>query len=149
MTESYAYALEYDYPCHHLSWYCPNMPRVESSSEDPSHLGVYVGLFYSLPKVVVNPDIFVHLLEKLFQSLWWLPGEILHHWSWLKPLDHSFDNNLIWHHCRLSLEAQKPSDIRLQVFLMVLHALEQGLGSYCLRLETLKAGYQHVLQLLP
>jgi hypothetical protein len=32
---------------------------------------------------------------------------------------------------------------------MVLHTLEQGLDSYWLRLETLKASYQHVLQLLP
>jgi hypothetical protein len=32
---------------------------------------------------------------------------------------------------------------------MVLRALEQGLGSYWLRLETLKVGYQHVLKLFP
>jgi hypothetical protein len=32
---------------------------------------------------------------------------------------------------------------------MVLHALEQGLGSYWLHLETLKASYQYILQLLP
>jgi hypothetical protein len=32
---------------------------------------------------------------------------------------------------------------------MVLRTLEQCLGSNCLRLETLEAGYQHVLQLLP
>jgi hypothetical protein len=40
-------------------------------------------------------------------------------------------------------------DICLQVFFMVLRALEQGLDSYRFRLETIKAGYQHVLQLLP
>jgi hypothetical protein len=43
----------------------PDMPRVEPSSEDPSRLGVFVGLFSSLPKVIVSPDIFVHLLQKL------------------------------------------------------------------------------------
>jgi hypothetical protein len=32
---------------------------------------------------------------------------------------------------------------------MVLRTLEQCLGSYWLRLETLEASYQHVLQLLP
>jgi hypothetical protein len=32
---------------------------------------------------------------------------------------------------------------------MVLRALERSLSSYWLRLETLKTGYQHVLQLLP
>jgi hypothetical protein len=32
---------------------------------------------------------------------------------------------------------------------MVLHALEQSLSSFWLRLETLKASYQHVIQLLP
>jgi hypothetical protein len=84
----------------------PDMPGVESSSEAPSHLGVSVGLFSSSPKVIVSPDIFVHLLEKLFQSLWWLSGKILHHWSWSKPVDHSFDNNLVWHRWRLSPETQ-------------------------------------------
>jgi hypothetical protein len=92
---------------------CSDMHRVESFSEAPGHLGVSVGLFSSLPKVVVSLDIFVHLLEKLFQSLWWLPSEILRCWSWSNPLDHSFDNNLVWHRWRLSPETQKPSDIRL------------------------------------
>jgi hypothetical protein len=32
----------------------PDMPRVESSFEAPSHLGVSIGLFSSLPKVVVS-----------------------------------------------------------------------------------------------
>ena len=103
---------------------CSDMPRVEPSSKAPSHLGVSVGLFPSLSKVIIGPDVLIHLLEDLFQSLWWLPHKILHRWSWSKPLDHSFDNNLVWHHWRLILETQKPSDIRLEVFLMVLRALE-------------------------
>jgi hypothetical protein len=128
---------------------CSDMPRVEPSPEAPSHLGVSVGLFPSLSKVIIGPDVLVHLLQKLFQSLWWLPGKILHHRCWSEPFDHSLDDNLIWHRSCLGPESQKYSDICLQVFLMVLHALEQGLGSYWFRLETLKAGYQHVLQLLP
>jgi hypothetical protein len=53
------------------------MPRVEPSFEAPSHLGVSVGLFPSLSKVIIGPDVLIHLLQKLFQSLWWLPGKIL------------------------------------------------------------------------
>jgi hypothetical protein len=102
-----------------------------------------------LPKVIVGPDVFVHLLEELFQGLQWLPGKILCRWSWSEPLDHSFNGNFVLHRWRLSPKTQKPSDICLQVFLIVLRALEQSLGSYWLRLETLKAGYWHILQLLP
>jgi hypothetical protein len=39
-----------------------DMPRVESSSEAPGHLGVFVGFFPSLPKTIIDPDVFVHLL---------------------------------------------------------------------------------------
>ena len=76
-------------------------------------------------------------------------AKILHCRSWSEPLDHSFDDNLVWHRWRLGSESQKSLDICLQVLFMVLRTLEQGLGSYWLRLETLKASYQHVLQLLP
>jgi hypothetical protein len=96
----------------------------EPSPEAPSHLEVSVGLFYSLSQVIIGPDVLVHLLEELFQSFWWLSGKIQCRWSWSKPLDHSFDDNLVWPRWRLSPETQKPSDIRLQVFLMVLRALE-------------------------
>jgi hypothetical protein len=43
------------------------MPRVEPSSEAPSHLRVPVGLLHSLQKVIISPDILIHLLEELFQ----------------------------------------------------------------------------------
>jgi hypothetical protein len=33
------------------------MLRVEPSSEAPSHLGVSVGLFPYLPKVIIGPDV--------------------------------------------------------------------------------------------
>jgi hypothetical protein len=102
----------------------PDMPRVEPSPKAPSHLGVSVGLFSSLPKVIIDPDVLVHPLQKFFQSLWWLPGKILHRRSWSEPFDRSLDNNLIRHHWRLGPETQKPSDIRLQIFLMVICTLE-------------------------
>jgi hypothetical protein len=125
------------------------MPRVEPSSEAPSHLRIPVGLLPSLPKVIISPDVLIHLLEELFQSLQWLPSKILCYRSWSEPLDHSFDDNLIWHRWCLGLESPKSSNICLQVLFMVLCTLEQGFSSYWLRLETLKANYQHVLQLLP
>jgi hypothetical protein len=83
---------------------CFDMPRVESSSEAPSHLRIHVSLLPSLAKIIVSSDVFIHLLEELFQSLWWLPSKILRYRSWPEPLDHSFDDNLIWHHWRLGSE---------------------------------------------
>jgi hypothetical protein len=103
---------------------CLGMPRVEYPSEAPGHLVVFIGFFPSLPKVIMGPDVHVHLLQKLFQSLWWFLGEILGRRSRSEPFDHSFDNNLVQHRWRLSPEMQKPSDICLQVFLMILRALE-------------------------
>jgi hypothetical protein len=50
---------------------------MESSSEAPSHLKIHVSLLPSLAKIIVSSDIFIHLLEKLFQSLRWLPIKIL------------------------------------------------------------------------
>jgi hypothetical protein len=47
----------------------PDMPWMKPSSEAPSHLGVPVGLVPSLSEVIVGSDIFIHLLEKLFQGL--------------------------------------------------------------------------------
>jgi hypothetical protein len=72
--------------------------------------------------------------------MWWFPCKILSCGSWSKPLDHGLKDNLIGHCRRLSSQTQKPSDIRLQVLLMVLHALEQGLSSDWLRLKALEAG---------
>jgi hypothetical protein len=55
----------------------PDMPWLESSSKAPGHLRVSIGFFSSLSEVIVGSDILIHLLEKLLQSLWGLPGEIL------------------------------------------------------------------------
>jgi hypothetical protein len=108
---------------------CSDMPGMESSSEAPSHLRIPVRFFPSLAEILVSLDVFIHSLEDLFQGLWWLPCKILRCRSWSKPLDHGLDDNLIGHCRRLSSQSQEPSDVRLQVLLMVLRALEQGLGS--------------------
>jgi hypothetical protein len=120
---------------------CSDIPRVESSSEAPSDLRIPVSLLPSLAKIIVSSDVFIHLLEELFHSLQWLPSKILRCRSWPEPLDHSFDDNLIWHRWHLATNSQKSSDICLQVLFMALRTLEQGLGSYWLHLETLEASY--------
>jgi hypothetical protein len=121
------------------------MPRVDSSSEAPSHLRESVSFFPSLVEVVVRPDVLIHFLKQLLQGLRGFPGEVLGHRPWPKTLDHCLNDNLIGYCGCLCSESQKPSDIRLKVFLMVLCALEQGLSCDWLRLEALKTGDQHVL----
>jgi hypothetical protein len=104
--------------------YRPDMPWVEPSFEASGHLRIYVNFLPSLPEVIVSFDVLIHLLEKLLQGLWGLSGEILRCWAKTKSLDHDFNDNLIWHRWRLSSETQKPSDICLQILLMVLCALK-------------------------
>jgi hypothetical protein len=125
------------------------MPRVDSSSEAPGHLRESVSFLPSLTEIVVSPDVFIHLLKQLLQSLWGLPGEVLSRGSWPKTLNHGLNDNFIRHCGRLCPQSQEPSDIRLEVFLMVLRALEQGLSYDWLRLKTLETSHQHVLELLP
>jgi hypothetical protein len=104
--------------------YCSNMPWVEPSFEAHGHLRISISFFPSLSEIVVGSDVLIHLLKKLFKGLWGLSGEILCCWSWAKSLDHGFNNNIIWHSWCLSSEAQKPSDICLQILLVVLCALK-------------------------
>jgi hypothetical protein len=125
------------------------MPRVESSSEAPGHLRESVSFLPSLAEVVVSPDILIHLLKQLLQSLWGLPGEVLSRRSWPKTLNHGLNDNFIGHCGRLCPQPQEPSDICLKVFLMVLRALEQSLSCDWLRLKALETGNQHILELLP
>jgi hypothetical protein len=125
------------------------MSGMDSSSEAPGHLREFVSFLPSLEEVVVSPDIFIHLLEQLLQSLWRLPGEVLSRRSWLKTLDHGLNDNFIGHCGRLCPQSQEPSDISMKVFLMVLCALEQGMSCDWLRLKALEAGNQHILELLP
>jgi hypothetical protein len=114
------------------------MPRVDSSSEAPGHLREPVSFLPSLAEVIVSPDVLIHLLKQLLQSLWRLPGEILSSRSWTKPLDHGLNDNFIGHCRRLCSETQEPSDVRLKILLMVLRALKQGLSCDQLRLKALK-----------
>jgi hypothetical protein len=114
---------------------CSNVPRVDSSSKAPSHLRIPICFVPFLSKIIVSSDVFIHLLEKLLQCLWWLSCKILCCGSWSEPLDHGLNDNLIGHCSHLSSQSQEPSDVHLQVLLMVLCALEQSLGSDWLRLE--------------
>jgi hypothetical protein len=125
------------------------MPRVNSSSEASGHLRESVCFLPSLAEVVIIPNVFIHLLEQLLQSLWGLSGEILSSRSWPKTLDHVLNDTFIGHCRRLCPQSQEPSDICLKVFFMVLHALEQSLSCDWLRLKALETGNQHVLELLP
>jgi hypothetical protein len=48
---------------------CPDVPRVDSSSEAPSHFREPVCFFPSLAEVIVSPDVLIHLLKQLPQSV--------------------------------------------------------------------------------
>jgi hypothetical protein len=122
---------------------------MDSSFEAPGHLRKPVGFFPSLAKIIISPDVFILLLKKLLQGLWGLSCKILSCRSWPKPFDHGLNDNFIGHCRRLCSQTQEPSDIRLEVFFVVLRALEQSLSSDRLRLKPLETGDQHVLQVLP
>jgi hypothetical protein len=124
------------------------MPRVNSSSEAPGHFLESVSFLPSLAEIVVSPDVLIHLLKQLLQSLWGLPGKVLSRRSWPKALNHGLNDNFIGHCGRLCPQSQEPPDIRLEVLLMVLRALEQGLSCDWLHLKALETGHQHVLELL-
>jgi hypothetical protein len=125
------------------------MHRVDSPSEAPSHLRESVRFLPSLSEVIIIPNVLIHFLKKLLESLRGFPGEVLGRRSWSKTLDHGLNGNFIGHYGRLCSQSQEPSDIRLKVFFMVLCALEQGLSYDWLRLKALETGNQHVLELLP
>jgi hypothetical protein len=125
------------------------MSRMDSSSEAPSHLRKSISFLPSLAEVIVSPDVLIHFLKQLLQSMGRFPGEVLSCRPWPKAFDHGLNDDFIGHHRRLFSEMQEPSDICLKVFLMVLSALEQGLSSDWLRLKPLKIGNQHVLELMP
>jgi hypothetical protein len=40
------------------------MPRVNYSSEDPSHLRESVSFLHSLAKVIVSPDVLIHFQKQ-------------------------------------------------------------------------------------
>jgi hypothetical protein len=125
------------------------MPRVDSSSEAPSHLRKSISFLPSLVEVIVSPDVLIHFLKQHLQSLGGFPGEVLSRRSWPKTFDHGLNDNFIGHCGRLCSQTQEPSDISLKLLLMVLYALEQGLSYDWLRLKPLKTGNQHVFKFLP
>jgi hypothetical protein len=125
------------------------MPRVDSSSEAPSHLRKPISFLPSLAEIISGLDVLIHFLKQLLQSLRGFPGEVLSRRSWPKTLDHGLNDDFIGHRWRLCSQTQEPSDIRLKVLLMVLCALEQGLSGNWLCLKPLKTGDQYVLKLLP
>jgi hypothetical protein len=45
------------------------MPRVDSPSEAPSHLRKSVSFLPSLSEVIISPDVLIHFLKQLLQSL--------------------------------------------------------------------------------
>jgi hypothetical protein len=114
------------------------MSQVDSSFEAPGHLREPVSFLPSLAGVIVSRNVLIHLLKQLLQSLWRLSSEILGSRSWTKPLDHGLNDNFIGHCRRLCSQTQEPSDICLEILLMVLHALKQGLSCDWLRLEALE-----------
>jgi hypothetical protein len=125
------------------------MPWVDSSSEAPGHFREPICFLPSLAEVIVSPDVLNHLLKQFLQSLWGLSSEILSSRLWTKPLNHGFNDNFIRHCKRLCSEKQEPLDICLEVLLMILRALKQGLSYDWLRLEALETCHQHILELLP
>jgi hypothetical protein len=120
--------------------HCSDMLGMKSSSKAPSHFRIPICFFPSLAKIIISLDVLIHLLKEFLQGLWWLPCKILSCGSWSKHRDHGLNDNLIGHCRRLSSQNQEPSDVRLQVLLMVLHALEHGLSSDWLCLKALEAG---------
>jgi hypothetical protein len=125
------------------------MPWVDSPSEAPGHLREPIGLLPSLTEVIISADVFIHLLKQLLQSLWRLSSKILDSRSWTKPLDHGLNDNFIGHCRRLCSQTKEPSDVCLEILLVILRALKQSLSCDWLRLEALEACHQHVFELLP
>jgi hypothetical protein len=82
------------------------MPRVDSPSEAPSHLRKSVSFLPSLSEVIVSPDVLIHFLKQLLQSLGRFPSEVLVCRSWPKTLDHGLNDNFIGHCGRLCSQSQ-------------------------------------------
>jgi hypothetical protein len=121
---------------------------MDSSSEAPSHFRKPISFLPSLAEIIIGPDVLIHFLKQLLQSLRGFPGEVLSRRCWPKTLDHGLNDDFIGHCGRLCSQMQEPSDIRLEVFFVVLRAVEQSMCSNRLRLKPLETSDLHVLQLL-
>jgi hypothetical protein len=82
------------------------MPRVDSSSEAPSHLRKPISFFPYLAEIIIGPDVLIHLLEQLLQSLRGFPGKVMSHRSWTKPFDHGLNDNFIGHWALVLLDTK-------------------------------------------
>jgi hypothetical protein len=100
------------------------MPRVDSSSEAPSHLRKPISFFPSMAEIIIDSDVLIHFLKQLLQSLRGFPSEVLSLRSWPKPFDHGLNDDFISYCGCLCSQMQEPSDIRLEVFFVVLRTLE-------------------------
>jgi hypothetical protein len=74
---------------------------MKSPSEAPGHLRKPIGFLPFLAKIIIGPDVLIHLLKELLQGLWRLPGKILSCRSWSKSLDLGLNDNFIGHCERL------------------------------------------------
>jgi hypothetical protein len=45
------------------------MPRMDSSSEAPSHLRKLISFFPSFVEIIISLDVLIHFLKRLLQSL--------------------------------------------------------------------------------
>jgi hypothetical protein len=68
---------------------------MKSPSEAPGHFKKPVGFLPSLAKIIIGPNVLIHLLKELLQGLWRLPGKILSCGSWPKSLDYGLNDNFI------------------------------------------------------
>jgi hypothetical protein len=100
-------------------------------------------------EIIIGLNVLFHFLKQLLQSPRGCLSEVLCRRPWPKTFDHGLNDDFIGHYGRLCSQMQEPSDLRLEVFFVVLRALEQSLSSNRLRLKPLETSDQHVLQLLP
>jgi hypothetical protein len=47
---------------------CPDMPRMKSSSEAPSHFRIPICFLPSLVQIIISPDVLIHLLKEVLQG---------------------------------------------------------------------------------
>jgi hypothetical protein len=73
------------------------MPRVDSSSEAPSHLKKSISFLPSVSEVIMSPDELIHFLKQLLQSSGGFPSKVLGRRPWPKTLDHGLNDDFIGH----------------------------------------------------
>jgi hypothetical protein len=57
--------------------YTPDVPWVVMPSKAPSHFCISLSFFLFSGKIIIHPNVFIHLLEKFFQSWRDFPGKVL------------------------------------------------------------------------